>query len=75
MKDLATATAKLADAAQLIDDALVGLDVSGRPCASCGKMDFDNYTEAKIFESLAGVPERLRLAARRLAGHDDAAHE
>ena len=63
-----TPTMLLRSAAQMVDRALGQLDTEHERCAGCGARKFRKFDEAKVYEQLNSVPERLRTAATRLAG-------
>lgn len=56
-------------AAQLIERALVNLDVMHDACPGCGSARHRNKLEARIYEHFTNTPTRLRAAADRLDGH------
>ena len=62
----ATAPELLRQAAALIDQAAKELDTGYKRCADCRARVFHNYDHARVFEQLAAMPKKLRLAADRL---------
>jgi len=62
----ATASELLGHAALLIEQATRELDTTYKRCANCRARVFSNYDHARVYEQLAVMPKKLRLAANRL---------
>lgn len=56
----------LREAAQLVDRALIQLDMREAPCASCGARHFNNKEHAKAYERLSDAPGRFVALAEQL---------
>lgn len=66
MNEEMTVDKLLSSAARLVDRALAKMNTTSVPCRTCGHHRFAEFDEAKVFEQLANVPEKLRQAATRL---------
>ena len=53
-------------AARLVERGLNQLNVGETPCDTCGARHFTNKAEARIWESLATLPQKLRNGAAKL---------
>lgn len=68
--DATAAAAKLAAAAQIVDEALNLLDRRTRPCSDCGRRVGMNLTHHEAGRSLDNIPDRLRRWAGALTDPD-----
>lgn len=58
----------LREAADRIATVAADLNVAARTCAHCGHGIFENETEARLFERLSDMPNKLRRIATELHG-------
>lgn len=58
----------LRNAATQVARALVKLDTSTQACPTCGRRQFANKADAKVFEALRDTSMRLKAAADTLEG-------
>lgn len=56
----------LRSAARLIEKSLLKLDMAEASCPSCTARLFHDREHARVYESLANTPEKLRNVAERL---------
>src|SRR3990167_7931844 len=66
----ATAQQLFRQAAQLIETALVKIDMAEVPCPTCGTRLFRRRTAARIYEQFSDTPTKLRGAVDRLDAAD-----
>jgi len=62
----ATPQQLLRDAAKTIEEATALLNTRSTPCGECGRKHYENLAQARAFEQLADVPDKLRRAAEKI---------